>query len=172
VMSDYLCLESAATSGIGSLSPWYPTLDHPTMDIPSPLILCSGYPQVLPRLRCGPYLQRHLTGKNHAFPSDTKTDFPAYLRFPVSWYENYGWTPRILRRNIENVLKSEEIVRYLDAKHIRIQNSAPYSHWQQSVERDIQTIAKGTSCLLHDQEFLNATYWDHSMVHFVDVICK
>jgi hypothetical protein len=70
---------------------------------------------------------------------------------------------------MENVLKSEDVVRYLDAKHIRIQNSAPYSHWQQSVERDIQTIVKGTSCLLHDQEFLNATYWDHAMVHFVDV---
>jgi hypothetical protein len=57
------------------------------------------------------------TGKDHAFPSDTKTDFLAYLRFTVSWYEDYGWTPRILRTDMENVLKSEDVVRYLDTKH-------------------------------------------------------
>jgi hypothetical protein len=109
------------------------------------------------------------TGKDHAFPSDTKTDFLAYLRFTFSWYEDYGWMPRILRTDIENVLKSEDVVRYLDAKHIRFQNSGPYSHWQQSVERDIKTIVKGTSCLLRDLEFLKSPYWDHAKAHFVDV---
>jgi hypothetical protein len=41
------------------------------------------------------------TGKDHAFPSDTKTDFSAYLRFTVSWY---GWRFILETRDFHIVL--------------------------------------------------------------------
>jgi hypothetical protein len=51
---------------------------------------------------------------------------------------------------MEAVLKRREVQDYLDTKNIWVQNSVPYSRWQNTVERDIQTLLKGTATLLHD----------------------
>jgi hypothetical protein len=97
------------------------------------------------------------TEKDHAYLSYTATDFLDYLRFVVRW------TKTTDGRNGFGAPTSQ-----MKFKHIRIQNSAPYSHWQQSVKRAIQTIVRGTSSLLYYEESLNATYLDLAMVHFVD----
>jgi hypothetical protein len=70
---------------------------------------------------------------------------------------------------MEMVLNSREVQEYLDQKCIRVQNSAPYSQWQNSVERNIQTAIKAVATLLHAQRFLPATFWDSGIAHFVDI---
>jgi hypothetical protein len=109
------------------------------------------------------------SSKDHPYPALSKTSFVDYLKYTVQWYADYGWTVRILRCDMEAVLNSREVQDYLDSKNIRVQNSAPYTHNQNTAERNIQTLLKGTSTVLHDQEPLDASFWGDGLVHFAHV---
>jgi hypothetical protein len=105
------------------------------------------------------------TSKDHAFPSASKSDFLGFFKYVVNWYADYGWTVRIFRCDMEAVLNSREVQDYLDSKHIRVQNSAPYSHHQVSVERNIQTLTKAVSAALIDQVHLPPSFWGDALVY-------
>jgi hypothetical protein len=51
----------------------------------------------------------------------------------------------------------------------RLQNSLPYAHWQNAVERDMQTVVNGASTLLHAQSWLKADAWDLALWHYIDL---
>jgi hypothetical protein len=70
---------------------------------------------------------------------------------------------------MEAVLNSKEAQQFLDSKNIRVQNSAPYKHEQNTVERNIQQLIKLTSTLLHDQLFLESSFWGDGLVHVANV---
>jgi ASC-1-like (ASCH) protein len=109
------------------------------------------------------------TSKDHPYPALSKTSFVGYLKYTVQWYADYGWTVRILRCDMEAVLNSKEVQEFLDSKNIRVQNSAPYTHNQNTSERNIQTLLKGTSTMLHAQSILDASWWGDALVHFANV---
>jgi hypothetical protein len=46
--------------------------------------------------------------------------------------------------------------------------SSPYSQYQNSVEREVQTVCKGVSTLLHSQTFLVNSDWDIALSHYID----
>ena len=98
------------------------------------------------------------TSKDHFFPSLSKADFQRLFKYVMNWYADYGWTVRIFRCDMEAVLNSREVQDYLDSKHIRVQNSAPYSHHQNTVERNIQTLSKATATTMPDQPHLPASF--------------
>ena len=109
------------------------------------------------------------TSKDHVFPSASKTDFLSFFKYVVNWYADYGWTVRIFRCDMEAVLNSREVQDYLDSKHIRVQNSAPYSHWQNTAERNIQTLSKLVATTMHDQPYLPASFWGDGITFVANV---
>ena len=50
-----------------------------------------------------------------------------------------------------------------------MRQTVPYEHWQNFVERDIQSFNKGVAVLMNDQEYLSAKYWLFAVFHWVNV---
>ena len=107
------------------------------------------------------------TGYLHVFLSKSKVGFVHALSHVVTWYKARGWTPKILRTDQGKELMSAEVQAYLDANQILPEYSAPYCHWQNSVERDVQTVTRGVSTMLHSQSWLRADCWDLALFHYV-----
>ena len=56
------------------------------------------------------------------------------------WYEAHGRKVKILRSDHASVILSPEFQAWILDKYGTIcQHSAPYCHWQNAVERDVQT---------------------------------
>ena len=53
-------------------------------------------------------------------------------------------------------------------KGIRRELSGNYSQYQNSVERSVQEVIKGTSALLHGQEWLRPSFWNYAVKHMAD----
>ena len=89
----------------------------------------------------------------------------------VTWYRRYGCVVKIVRSDYEQVFQSEEFQEYLKLPEINIRHEAsiPYQHYQNAVERDVQTIVNGTATLLLAQSWLRKDCWDLAMFHYVDV---
>ena len=87
----------------------------------------------------------------------------------INWYDKYNCKVLKIRCDAENVMQSQSIIDYCNSCSITLQSSIPYCHWQNSVERDVQTIVKGTSTLLHSQPWLRADVWDLALNHFISI---
>lgn len=107
------------------------------------------------------------TGYLHVFPSKTKLGFVQALDIVVTWYKARGLVPRVLRTDQGKELMSSAVQAFLDEKQILPEYSAPYCHWQNSVERDVQTVIRGVSTMLHSQPWLRADCWDLALFHYV-----
>ena len=57
---------------------------------------------------------------------------------------------------------------FLGKMGIKPQYSLPYAHYQNLVERYVQTIVKAVSVTIHGQSFLKANLWDYALFHIVD----
>ena len=103
------------------------------------------------------------TGFMHNIPTRSK-DMPttlAAIDSVIAYYKSFNIKPKILRTDDEPTLTNDTIIRHLAEKHqMSMQHSAPYSHWQNSVERDIQTMIKGVTTLLHSQTWLRKDAWN------------
>lgn len=110
------------------------------------------------------------TGYLHAIPSKTNDSesFLEALKQVVKFYKRYGHKPRILRTDHGNELKTAAVDDFLVSEKMSPQHSAPYRHFQNSVERDMQTVVKGTATLLHAQPWLRSDRWTDALLHFVD----
>jgi hypothetical protein len=85
------------------------------------------------------------------------------------WYLAHGCKPRILRCDFNKVVVSDEFRSWLLHTYgARVENSVPYAHWQNAVERDVQTVLNGVSTLLHAQRWLRADAWDLALFHYID----
>jgi KUP system potassium uptake protein len=92
----------------------------------------------------------------------------AAIEHVVAWYRSYGYDPKILRADSGKEYMSEDVLKWLAEHGMRVQNSVPYCHYQNAVERDIQTVVRGASALLHAQTWLRADCWDLALWHFMD----
>ena len=112
------------------------------------------------------------TSMNHVvFANEQSTDtVQAAVTHVFDWYKSHGYSPKILRTDYAKVPLSRDFQAWiLDKYGTRVQSSAPYCHWQNAVERDVQTIINGTSVLLHSQKWLRGDCWDLAMMHYVDL---
>lgn len=113
------------------------------------------------------------TGFNHVYLSANKDSntFLEALDECITWYRSHSKTVKKLRTDDEPLFKAANIVEYLRRPDINIkhQSSVPYCHWQNAVERDVQTIVKGTSTLLHSQPWLGANQWNLALYHFISI---
>jgi hypothetical protein len=108
------------------------------------------------------------TGHLQIITSRSKEGFLDALKQILNWYVARGWKPKVLRSDNDTVILSSEIQEYLITMGMVQQNSAPYRQFQNSVERDMQTLQKGVSLFLHAQPWLRADLWDLAAHHWVD----
>ena len=94
----------------------------------------------------------------------------AAVTIVFDWYRSHGKHPKVLRTDFSSVSLSDDFRAWLLDKYgARVQMSAPYCHWQNAVERDVQTVLAGTSTLLHSQRWLRGDCWDLAQGHFLDL---
>ena len=140
---------------------------------PGEIIYCDILPRISPPALQGWTLafifSDEATGYLHAFGGTSKTEFLQHLQDVISFYKQWHCSVKILRSDSENVVNSQDINDYLSGEHIMKQSSVPYCHYQNAAERQIQTIEKGVSALLHDQEFCGREIWGFALLHFIDL---
>ena len=67
-------------------------------------------------------------------------------------------------------LNSEEAdLHILTILKIQSERSLPYEQFQNSVERDMQTVIKNTATLIYDSNFLHISTWNFAANHFINV---
>jgi Reverse transcriptase (RNA-dependent DNA polymerase) len=94
----------------------------------------------------------------------------ASIDIVFGWYHRHRFKPKILRCDSARHLISDSMKEWLWEKwECVIENSAPYAHWQNAVERDMQTVVNGASTLLHAQRWLTADCWDLALFHYVQL---
>ena len=112
------------------------------------------------------------TGMNHVtFSTDAQMPtVQAAVDRVFSWYKSNGCVPKLLRTDTSKVVLSPGFHTWLLEKwNATVQRSLPYAHWQNAVERDVQSIVRGTSCLLHAQRWLRADSWHLALSHFIEL---
>ena len=109
------------------------------------------------------------TGRVHTFTANSKDTFEAAFLQVVDYYKARGFTCKVLRTDSELVLNSASMKQSMVDRGVTHQFSTPYRHFQNSVEREVQTYIKGVSLLLHSQQWLQANQWDLAVHHFADV---
>ena len=88
----------------------------------------------------------------------------------MAFHKQWHCSVKILRGDSESILNSQDVNEYLSGEHIIKQSSVPYCLYQNAAERQIQTIEKGGSALLHDQEFCGRReIWGFALLHFIDL---
>ena len=109
------------------------------------------------------------TGRVHTFTASSKDTFETAFLQVVDYYYTRGFKCKVLRTDSELVLNSASMKQSMIDRGIIHQLSTPYRHFQNSVEREVQTYIKGVSLLLHSQQWLQANQWDLAVHHFADV---
>ena len=109
------------------------------------------------------------TGMLHVFVGRHKSQFMDCMKIVELWYRSWGCKIKYLQTDSEAVVMSQELTEWLLEKNIHPRMSVPYEHWQNFVERDVQSFNKGVATLMNDQHFLAAKYWPFAAFHWVDV---
>jgi hypothetical protein len=87
------------------------------------------------------------------------------------YFKRFGKVVTTARGDYAKKFLSEEVIQYYQQHNIESQSSAPYQHYQNSVERDVQSMIKKTSTLLHAQPWLSTRMWSAALLHAVDLDC-
>ncbi len=109
------------------------------------------------------------TGYMHAFTSKSKTEFIPALEKVIAWYKNHKCTPKVFRSDSEILLNSKEMSELLNHPSVCMtsERSAPYTHYQNIVERYVQTCNKGVATMIHAQRFLPANTWNLALYNWI-----
>ena len=109
------------------------------------------------------------TGFLHIFTGRYKSQFLECFKAVVLWYKSYGHTVKTLMTDSENVVLSDELTQWCLEKGCHGIRSIPYEHWQNAVERDVQSFDKGVSALMNGQRYLSADYWHLAAFYWGDL---
>lgn len=126
---------------------------------------------IKPTARCGAqyfylFVDRrtsHLT----VFTSATKDGFITSLKKVYDTYKALGHKMHAFRSDSESIMVSGNVEDFLENNHVKQEFSLPYEHHQNIVERHVQTVVKTTTAVLHDQQYLNATFWNYALFYTV-----
>ena len=111
------------------------------------------------------------TSRIFTFPCrtvDTATYLASLERVRL-YYKHKGHKVEIVRTDYFKTFLSKKAERYYAKRDIEYQSSTPYKHWQNAVERTIQTIINYMAAIIHGTEFLRADSWAYALVHFTRV---
>jgi hypothetical protein len=88
----------------------------------------------------------------------------------IAYFEDFGHKVKAFRSDSEQIMKWGPVKQLLESKGIQLQHSLSYAHYQNLVERYVQTIVKAVSTVLHSQSLLKANLWDYALLYVVN--CK
>ena len=69
----------------------------------------------------------------------------------------------------EAVVTSKELTDWLLDHDIHQRRSVPYEHWQNFVERDVQSFNNRVATLMNGQRYFTAKYWPLAAFHRVNM---
>ena len=108
------------------------------------------------------------TGYMMAYTGKAKSSFlDAFIQL-VEHFKRWGHQIKAFRSDAETVLKDGKMGEYLNANGYIHELSTPEAHYQNFVERYVQTIGRFTAALLHGQDILSAKHWDWALFHAID----
>ncbi len=108
------------------------------------------------------------TGYMVVFTGKAKDSFLEAFKQAVAHFRQYGHEVKCFRSDAETVLKDGKMGAYLKEHGFTHELSTPDAHYQNFVERYVQTINKFTSALLHGQDVLQSKHWNWALFHAVD----
>jgi hypothetical protein len=108
------------------------------------------------------------SGYMKAYMSKTKDSFVTALQDTIAHFENFGHKVKAFRSDSEKIMKWGPVKQLLKCKGIQPQHSLPYAHYQNLVERYVQTIMKAVSTVIHTQSLLKAHLWDYALFYVVN----
>jgi len=110
------------------------------------------------------------TGFLCAYTSKTKDGFVSALRMTLDLFRGYGHQVKYFRSDSETIMRNGDVIRLLrdPIYNVKSEYSLPYAHYQNLVERHVQTVTKSVSTLLHGQAFLSAKFWDYALYYTID----
>jgi len=108
------------------------------------------------------------TGYMKAYTAKTKDGFVTALGNVIDFFEENGHKVKFFRSDSEQIMKWGPVKEFLGKRGIKPQYSLPYAHYQNLVERYVQTIVKAVSVTIHGQSFLRANMWDYALFYEVD----
>ena len=85
------------------------------------------------------------------------------------YYKKHGIKIKIIRTDDFTTFKSKKVRAYYTKHGIERQSSTPYQHWQNSVERDIQTMIHNISAVIHGSLLMRADSWHRALKHWIKV---
>ena len=80
------------------------------------------------------------------------------------FYARHGHTVKILRSDAGKVETSAEYRGSLARMKIHSEEALPEQQYQNSVERSVQTLVKGVSCMMLAQNFLPSVFWPFAVL--------
>ena len=96
------------------------------------------------------------TGYLLAYAGKGKDSFVEAFVQAINHFRRWGHDVKAFRSDVETVLKDGKMGDYLRDNSIIHELSTPEAHYQNFVERYVQTITKFTSALLHGLDVLQA----------------
>ena len=87
----------------------------------------------------------------------------------VKFFMARGHKCNVVRGDYYTSYRSAKVLGYLKETNLTYESSAPYQHWENGVEREIQTLTTYVSTILHDQILLRADMWAHAAEHYVSL---
>jgi len=87
----------------------------------------------------------------------------------ITFFKSKAKQVKVLRSDFKDIYYSLEAVTFLDENCIKPESSTPYQHYQNSVERDVQSMTKAVSAMIHTSPFMRKDMWADAMNHYVAV---
>ena len=85
------------------------------------------------------------------------------------YFKGEGYKLEVVRSDYKNIYKTPSVKAYIEEHNIERQSSSPYHHWQNAVEREVQTMVNNVSANIHGQILLRADTWALALEYYVKV---
>ena len=85
------------------------------------------------------------------------------------YYKTRGIRIKVIRTDDFTTFKSWKARKYYAKHGIERQSSTSYQHWQNAVERDIQTMIHNISAVIHGSLLMRADSWNRALKHWIRV---
>ena len=110
------------------------------------------------------------SGYRHAVMVKDKTSktYLLALQLVIHFYNQYGYSVRIIRCDAGSTEADSEVIRVLNKDHLVHVDPAAIEHQNQNpVEREAQTLIRGVGCLMVDQQALSSKWWCYAVQSWI-----
>ena len=111
------------------------------------------------------------TRRLHVYPSKTADEetYLTHLYDVLRYYHKRGLRTKIIRTDFFSTFISGSAVEYYKDNNLEHQVSTAYKHWQNAVERDVQTVVCNVAAVIHSADLIRADSWAKALEHWVSI---